>query len=242
MIRTLSIVLGVMISCYIVFSVSFFALDNNDKNCVGIDIVVKDSLDKHFVNERDVLSILGKYALNPQGALMSEINTHKIEQALLKNEMIRNVEVYKTPSAKIKLDITQKKPIMRILSLYDNCYIDNDGDHMPISYRYVVHVPIVTGYAEKEFVMIELFNFALFLQNDEFWYNQIDQIYVKQNKEIELIPRVGSHRILLGEIDDFENKLHNLELFYKQAIPVVGWNIYKTVNLKYKNQIVCTKK
>lgn len=242
MIRILSIVLGVMIFCYIVFAAFFFAQDNSDKNCVGIEIVVKDSLDKHFVNERDVLSILGKFSLNPKGHLMSEINTHKIELALLKNEMIRNVEVYKTPSAKIKLNITQKIPVMRILGYYDNCYIDNDGNYMPISFRYVAHVPIVTGYAEKDFVMKELFNFALFLQKNDFWYNQIDQIYVQANREIELIPRVGNHRIILGEIDGYEEKLSNLELFYKQAIPVVGWNKYKTVNLRYKNQIVCTKK
>jgi len=30
-------------------------------------------------------------------------------------------------------------------------------------------------------------------------------------------------------------------IFYKRAIPKVGWDTYKTINLKYANQIVCQK-
>jgi cell division protein FtsQ len=209
---------------------------------MGIEIVVKDSLEKHFVNEADIVSILKKSSLNPKGKKMSEINTHKIEMTLLKNEMIKTVDVYKTPSAKIKMNIIQKRPILRVLGNSDSYYIDNQGDFMPISYRYAVHVPIVTGYAEKEFVKEELYKFALFLQKDDFWNNQIDQIYIRADKEVELVPRVGQFHIILGEIDGFEDKLQNLKIFYKQAIPVMGWNKYKTVNLKFKNQIVCTHK
>lgn len=62
------------------------------------------------------------------------------------------------------------------------------------------------------------------------------------NKEVELIPRVGRFRIVLGSLDDFEEKLNKLRLFYDQAIPKVGWDKYSVIDLKYKNQIVCTKK
>ena len=113
---------------------------------------------------------------------------------------------------------------------------------MPISQRYVAHVPIATGYMEKEFAENELYEFALFLQDNEFWNNQIEQICVFPNKEVELIPRVGRFRIVLGSLDDFEEKLNKLRLFYDQAIPKVGWDKYSVIDLKYKNQIVCTKK
>ena len=35
--------------------------------------------------------------------------------------------------------------------------------------------------------------------------------------------------------------MNNLLAFYKQAMPKVGWNAYKTINLKYTNQIVCER-
>jgi cell division protein FtsQ len=64
---------------------------------------------------------------------------------------------------------------------------------------------------------------------------------VNQDHEIELIPRVGNNRILLGNADDLEAKFHNLMVFYKQAIPQVGWDRYKIINIKYANQVVGVK-
>jgi cell division protein FtsQ len=74
------------------------------------------------------------------------------------------------------------------------------------------------------------------------WDAQIAQIYVDDKHEIELIPRVGSHRILLGDADSLETKFSNLLAFYKQAIPKVGWDAYKVINIKYANQVVGVKR
>ena len=156
--------------------------------------------------------------------------------------MIANVEVYKTPSGIIKMEVEQKMPILRVMSVRGNYYVDNIGTTMPVSRRYVAHVPVVSGYVEKDLAVTDLYKFALFLQENKFWNNQIEQIYVHPDNEVELIPRVGNHRIILGTFQDFQEKLDNLELFYEQAIPKVGWEKYSIINLKYKNQIVCTKK
>jgi len=64
---------------------------------------------------------------------------------------------------------------------------------------------------------------------------------VNQNHEIELIPRVGNQRILLGNADSLEAKFHNLRVFYKQALPQVGWDAYKLINIKYANQVIGVK-
>ena len=156
--------------------------------------------------------------------------------------MIARVEAYKTPSGLVKMEVTQKMPILRIMGVRGNYYVDNLGTTMPISRRYVAHVPIASGYVEKELAVTDLYKFALFLQGNEFWNDQIEQIYVYPDNEVELIPRVGSHRIMLGPLEGFEEKLANLRLFYEQAIPKMGWEKYSMINLKYKNQIVCTKR
>jgi cell division protein FtsQ len=31
-------------------------------------------------------------------------------------------------------------------------------------------------------------------------------------------------------------------VFYKKAIPMVGWEAYSSINLKFKGQIVCVKR
>jgi len=242
MIRFISILIAVLLIGYIAFASFFFYEKKQDILCNEIQVIVKDSLDKHFVNEQDVLSLLKVAALNPINKPMSEVNTDKIETELLKNQMISQIEAYKTPSGKIKLEIKQKLPILRVIGTHGNFYIDNLGSVMPVSSRYVVHVPIATGHVEKEFAMTDLYKFALFLQKNDFWNSQIEQIYVHADHEVEITPRVGDHRIILGQLDNFEEKLNNLLLFYKQAVPKIGWDKYNTINLKYRDQIVCTKK
>lgn len=242
MIRIISIIVATILFCYIVV-VSFLLRDmRQDYVCHDLQVVVKDSLEKHFVSEGDLISILKRADLNPIKRPMSDVNTEKIEQELLKNEMIANVEAYKTPSGIVKMEVMQKIPIILIMSVTGSYYVDNMGTTMPISRRYAAHVPIASGFVEKEFAVTDLYKFALFLQENEFWNDLIEQIYVFQDQEVELIPKVGNHRIMLGTIDDFRDKLDKLKLFYEQAIPKVGWEKYSVINLKYKNQIVCTKK
>ncbi len=241
-IRVISILVATLLFCYIVFMSLFFKDTKQDIPCKDLTIVVKDSLDKHFVTESDVISILKQEKLNPVGQPMNAINTDLIESKLLENEMIASVEVYKTPSGIIKLEVKQKMPILRVISSSGNFYVDNQGSIMPVSRRYVVHVPIATGYVEKELATTDLYEFALFLYKNEFWNNQIGQIYIHPDREVELIPLVGEHRIVLGNFDHYKEKLDNLQLFYEQAIPKMGWDKYSIINLKFKDQIVCTKK
>jgi cell division protein FtsQ len=64
---------------------------------------------------------------------------------------------------------------------------------------------------------------------------------VNEQHEIELIPRVGNQRILLGNADSLNTKFKNLLAFYKQALPQVGWVAYKAINIKYINQVIGIK-
>jgi len=52
---------------------------------------------------------------------------------------------------------------------------------------------------------------------------------------------VGNHKILLGNADSLKIKFDNLLAFYKQALPKVGQDTYKTINIKYTNQVVGIK-
>ena len=88
----------------------------------------------------------------------------------------------------------------------------------------------------------DLYKTAQYIKKDTLWDSQIEQIVVDQKNDIELIPRVGNQRIILGDADSLEKKMKNLLLFYKKAMPQVGWDTYRTINIKYTNQIVCEKR
>ena len=104
------------------------------------------------------------------------------------------------------------------------------------------YVPVATGEFNQEFAVNKLLPLALYLQNDKFWNSQIEQIYVNQSGEIELIPRIGDQLIILGHTENLETKLSNLMCLYKQAFSRIGWNTYDTISVQFDNQIVCTRR
>ena len=238
----LYIILATLLVASIVASVFFFTYMKQDGLiCNEVEVVISDSHEKYFLNETDIIAYLKKADLYPLNKKVSEINTDNIENTLLKNEILETAEVIQTISGKIKIVISQKMPILRVFSSNGSYYVDKSGKTMPSALGQAIYVPVASGNIEKSFAMTELHKFALFLQNDAFWNDQIEQIYVRSVNDIEITPRVGGHRIILGSLDDYEKKLERLRLFYEQVIPKMGWQKYSVINLKYKNQIVCTK-
>jgi cell division protein FtsQ len=105
---------------------------------------------------------------------------------------------------------------------------------------------------ESLLFLSKLANFVEFIERDDFWASQIVQIDLVggsrasaddwREPQLELIPRAGDHTILLGELDGGErDRLENLRIFYTKALWYEGWGKYGTINIKYTNQIVCTK-
>jgi len=240
--KVLSIIVATLFVAYLVFAVIMMQGNKEDKQCQNLIIVIKDSTDRKFLTQQNIITMLRNAQLYPVGKNLSAINTRAIEEKITKSELVSKVTAYKTPSGNIKIEISQKMPVMRVFSTRENYYVDDTGNTMPASFLYATYLPVASGNIEKSFATTELYKFALFLQKNEFWNNQIEQIYVSPDKEIELIPRIGDHRIILGTLEDFEEKLNKLQLFYEQAIPKIGWGKYEVINLKYKKQIVCTKK
>ncbi|WP_346861594.1 hypothetical protein [uncultured Draconibacterium sp.] len=80
------------------------------------------------------------------------------------------------------------------------------------------------------------------MANDEFWDAQIEQVHVEKNGEVVLTPLVGDHIIELGKLDNYEEKLRNMKAFYKQVLADNNWNKYKTVSVKYKNQVIAKRR
>ncbi len=100
---------------------------------------------------------------------------------------------------------------------------------------------------EKNYLFLtKLINFVKFVDSNDFWRSFIVQIHVegteteqKYDPDIEIVPRVGNQVILLGGIDGYQEKLDKLLVFYKNAVAYEGWEKFKYINLKYKDQVVC---
>ncbi len=231
----------------------------------AISVHISDNTNNKFITESDVTQTLNKENIKLIGTLMDSVNIHYLEDVLIhNNKSIKKAEVYRTVYGEINVRIEQRQPIMRVINPNgDSYYIDANGQVMPLSKKYTAHVIVVSGNLNEPYMdhvgenmlrfaaqttestgelLPDLFKLVKFINGNKFWKAQIEQIYINQKKEIELVPRVGNHTIILGSIDDIDEKFENLRAFYEQGLAKYGWNKYKTINLKFKNQIVCTKR
>jgi len=128
-------------------------------------------------------------------------------------------------------------------------YLDSEGMKLPLSKHFTARVLVATGnipphspdfLQRKKHLLKDLFQLAKLILADEFLKSLLEQIYVNQG-EFVLIPKVGDQKILLGKFENVEDKLERLNIFYQKGIPYEGWQKYKTINLKFKNQVVCGK-
>ncbi len=212
---------------------------NKNTICVGLDVQLLDNTRMRFISEHEIAKILDSKGLNPVGTKYNEISTESMERELLRNELIRTAECYKTISGKLVVEVTQRTPKFLIVG-NESYYVDSDRKLMPVSPNYAAYVPVVSGRVLRGMATRELFDFVTYLEKDTFWNAQIEQIFVRDDLKVELIPRVGNAVVLLGSLDNFEKKLRNLRELYTQGFNVVGWNRYDKVDLQYDGQIVCT--
>ena len=130
-------------------------------------------------------------------------------------------------------------------------YIDFNGEIFPTSTIYSERVLLVNFYdtkitKEKNIKFFQkgdkIFKLIKYINNDDFWRKQITQINILKDGDIIMIPQITKQKIYFGDTQEIDLKFKKLLLFYKVILPTKGWNYYESVNLKYKNQIVCDKK
>ena len=182
----------------------------------------------------------------------SIIDLNYLEEKIKSNKFIKDIEIYNNLNNVVNININQFKPYARLINnIGDDYYIDKNGEIFPVSNKYSERVLLIffKNYKnidkEKNINFFqngnEIFKLINYINRNDFYKKQISQINVLKDGEIIMIPQITKQKIYFGNTDNMEIKLKKLELFYKNILPTKGWNYYESVNLKFKNQIVCNK-
>ena len=203
------------------------------------NIIIKDK-DIGGLSKKIILNYLQDKSVYFDRVFISAFNKEELENILSIHPSIKNVEVFSDQKGVIDILIEQKKAIVRIKSNTADYYLDELGEKMKISDNYTPKVLVATGNITVK-DHIDIHEFVQKINQSDFWNAQITQIHFEQN-DILLIPRVGDQKISIGNFKSITEKLDNLYYFYKTAIPIKGWQAYSDINLRFNNQIVCTKR
>jgi len=186
------------------------------------------------------------------GKPYNEINVYTIETALKESPYISDVTIFGDLLGTLHITATQRTPIVRIIdSLNRSFYLDETAHVMPAIRGSAAHVITVSGNIgitlEQTFSDTlkhrwdALLSCVKYINNDTFLRSQIGQIYVENEKSYILIPVIGNHKIILGTPEQPEKRLERLKIFYQRGMDEEKWENYRSIDLRYKGQIVCKR-
>ena len=244
---------------YLIIIPVYFATSSNSKPCGRIVINITDSADYHFVTRRQLLNLVNGNRGRILGSPVKTIKVADIENRINVLRELKVAEVFMTIDGSLNVYVDQRNPIMRVMpDEGGDFFIDEDGFIFRRRNLYTPRLHIIGGNinitpsmldslsvldtAIKNTILKDVYHFVNYINNNSFWSAQIDQIYVDGRDEIDLIPRVGNNTVHLGTFENYEGKLRNLQAFYDKVLPEVGWNKYSTINLEFRDQIVCKRR
>jgi len=226
--------------------------------CSDVRIVIADTADYYLVTDREILDLVNSGALFPVGKRFREISLGTIEARISTLRELKTAEVYTTVDGILHVYADQRNPIMRVFAGGGDYFVDDEGVVIRRKRLYTPRLHIVEGditisramlngvsvldTSVKKSVLKDVYRLVTYLRNDQFWSAQIDQLHVGGDGRIVLIPRLGNHVIHFGTTENLQGKLRNLGTFYREVMPVTGWNMYESVNLEFRDQIVCRRR
>lgn len=238
-----------------------------EKDVLGKDVSVNIdySNGEQFLDGEDIMEFLRSRHDTIKGQKMSQIDVNALEKALLTHPAVASAEVSLSIDGRLKIDIRQRDPLVRVfLPTGESFYIDNKAKLMPLSENYTARVLVAGGhifepyaqmcrydlnevsknkYLADVMVLDDVYRISEYITGDTLLSSLIQQINVNDQKEFELYPAVGDHKIIFGNCDDLQRKFEKLKIFYTEGLNSVdGWNRYSSINLKFEGQVVCTKK
>ncbi|HET6990683.1 MAG TPA: hypothetical protein VFJ43_05130 [Bacteroidia bacterium] len=260
-----------MISLWVVFVaglilvMSFASRSHAKRICSKLEISIDRKNPDLFIKEEDVSKLLSDHGRNPVGQELSQIDVSALENLVLSHPAVESCEAFISVGGDMSIAIKQRRAISRMINVgNESFYFDSRGMLMPWSEEFTSPVVLVNGYFTENYgafyhtefdsysldsamhtpnLLDDIWQITKRIDADTFLRAQIVQVYVTPGKTFELIPRVGDHKIVLGDISDLDEKFKKLLIFYSDGLNRTGsWTDYSVIDLQYKNQIVCTKK
>ncbi|MEM7655621.1 MAG: hypothetical protein AAF399_05785, partial [Bacteroidota bacterium] len=156
---------------------------------------------------------------------------------------------YKSLLGELQIEVSLRDPAGRIMNNSGNyLFVDSTGHKFPVQSGSVANVLLIRGDFEEGVVdtfacstIESAMPLVNFIRKDAFWDAQIAEIIIQQSGEVLLQPQIGNQRIEFGYPVEIEDKFQNLLDFYRQVLPERGWDHYRTINLKYRGQVVAKR-
>ncbi|MEC4003077.1 cell division protein FtsQ [Flavobacterium sp. SUN052] len=223
----------------VIFLYSFTSNRNSQRKLKKSEVVFVGE-NNDFVEQKTVNKLLIENNNDVRTIAKSDLNLNKLENSINKHPMVEKSEVFVTVDGVLKAVVKQKTPIARVFDEFGSFYIDYEGNKMPLSDINTARVPLISGdITDKN--KKKLSEILKMIYDDEFLKKNIIGVQILTGDDLIMTNRNFDYQIEFGKMVNEERKFKNYKAFFQKAVLDSTLYKYKKINLRFTQQVVCTK-
>ena len=248
----LQILLYSLLAIFSWMIVGLGAARQNNAKVGSLRPVILNEENNHFLEMDDVKKMVRNIQERPlEECKQGQVKISEIESSLEENPYVKTAEAYTDIAGDVVVELELRKPLARVM--YEDgtgFYLDREFNKVDLSSSYSANTLLLRGLEReplepRDTVKSEQLNgmhdFLTYVDRSELLRSQISEIVVRPNGDLVMYPEMGDVVIEFGKPDDIEKKFANMETFYHRVLNYSGWNKYRSISLKYKNQVVARR-
>ena len=189
-----------------------------------------------YLTEDELNTMLRAGDIYPVGRQQNRVSLHRIEQTVRSHPMVRTAECYVTPRNEVRVELTQRVPLLRVQTPGDAYIIDTDRRVMESRLTVKDSVLLVTGAVGIQAAAKQIADFAQWLPTDAYWRERIHRLHMQTPQNA--IVFVNGQRVIMGPIRSYERKLRKLRTFYDNSPEEVKEKKYNELDVRFKGQVI----
>lgn len=214
-------------------------------------LVSSGTLEQLILHERPTLRTL----------MVKQVDKQDVRQVVMTNPYVERADISVSIRSEVVVRVVQRTPIVRMFMHGEEFYLDREGKYMPVSQEGSVSVLVGNGSFSEYFTSdhavidyhelstdekycnlpsVRVWRLASYLYQHPDYGCLFDQVSINADGDLLLVPKVGSHIVVVGDLDSLDTRFSDLLDFYRKGMKQVGWNTYKQVSIKYNGQVICT--
>jgi cell division septal protein FtsQ len=197
----------------------------------------------HFIPTEDLTKVNV-----PTGVSPDSIDFGKIMSRFEQLPYVEQVNISVAPNGNLMVNIDERTPIALLADGSTKIYIDKYGVRLPLVLGKTVDVPILYGFSAKpmsDTLQSDAFktvtNFLTAIRNKPVSNATISEVAWTPKEGIVALTNQNGVKLIVGK-GDFETRLRNWEAFYGEVIKEKGIEAMRSVDLRFKGQIVTREK
>ena len=213
---------------------------DREERCKELVCKIVDKDERSYVSEQELFTLLKQHNAYPVGEYLHRINLQHMENIIRQHPMVRTAECYTAEDGTARIRVTQRVPLLKVVTADEAYYIDTDRRKMPL--RASIHdtVLIAMGKVGFEMASTVLADFAEWMQEDDYWSARIEAIDVRLPKQVCIKQNGKQEDLMIGDLMGYEGKLEKAATFYRRTANIERPR-YRTLDLRFRGQVVARR-